>query len=107
MLMKGHCMLLKVCGPMCSTIKWGPQQGSYQTPSNYQSSQEAIYPTDPGEKPTLFNTTKEVLDRLPQPRETLPLLGLDVKLIQLHVCIPVYGRLAQSVCNWHCLTRDP
>ena len=52
-----------------------------------------------GKEQTLFSTTKEILDQLPQPREPLLSLGLDIMLIELHACTPVGGRLAQFVFN--------
>ena len=60
-----------------------------------------------GEKPTLLSPTKEILDQLPQPRELLLLLGLDITQMERHACTPVGGRLAQFAHNWRCLTRDP
>ena len=60
-----------------------------------------------GEKPTLLGPTKEILDQLPQSRELLLLLGLDITQMERHACTPVGGRLAQFAHDWRCLTRDP
>ena len=59
-----------------------------------------------GGKRTLLSPTKEILDQLPQPRELLLLLGLNLAQIERHTCTPAGGRPAQFAHNWHCLTGD-
>jgi len=60
-----------------------------------------------GIQSTQLSPIKEVLERLPQPRESLMCLKMDISLIATHAHIPVGGRLALFSHNWHCLTQDP
>ena len=60
-----------------------------------------------GIQSTQLSPIKEVLERLPQPRESLMCLKMDISLIATHAHISVGGRLALFSHNWHCLTQDP